>query len=268
MSSSLDHPDGPARRRGRHRRGAVAVAALTAWAVVLPAATGVGASEAAIGPGPVPVPTVAMPAEIETFSPWFPQVSCDPTIKPGVKAFSDLVLKTYKRGSDGGMTRSCNIGAESEHKEGRAWDWMLDPTNYTNVVTGARVLNWLLANDAAVARRVGIMYIIWNNRIWSTYRRDEGWRAYDGPDPHTSHIHFSFGWAGAMARTSWWTGKVSPLEYGPCIPVVGQLAKPYGSAINLKPCPPPKKKGSAPAKEPDPDSGKVTSSWFTPPPAP
>ena len=25
--------------------------------------------------------------------------------------------------------------------------------------------------------------------------------------PHTDHIHFSFSWDGAYARTSWWTGK-------------------------------------------------------------
>jgi hypothetical protein len=267
VSRSLDHPDGPARGRRPGRPGAIAVAALTAWTVLVQTGLGVGSSQAAIGPSPVPVPKVAMPAAVEVFSPYLGQVSCDPTIKPGVQAFSDLVLATWGRGSNGGMTRSCKVGGESEHKEGRAWDWMLDPTNYTNVVAGARVLNWLLANDATAARRLGIMYIIWNNRIWSTYRRDEGWRAYDGADPHTSHIHFSFGWAGAMQRTSWWTGKVAPLEYGPCIPVVGQLAKPYGSAINLKPCPPPKKKGTA-VPEPDPDTGKVTSSWFTPPPAP
>jgi hypothetical protein len=261
VSSSPVHPDGRARGRVRGLRG---VAAVAAFAVALPLGLGVGATEssAAIGPGPVPVPLVAMPAEVEAFSPWLPQVSCDPTTKPGVKAFSTLVLTTWGRGTNGGMTRSCSTGAASEHKEGRAWDWMLDPTNYTNVVAGARVLDWLLAGDAVVARRLGIMYIIWNNRIWSTYRRAEGWRAYDGPDPHTSHIHFSFGWAGAMQRTSWWTGAVAPIEYGPCIEVQGRLADPYGSAINLKPCPEPKATVSAAS------TGTGTSSWFTPPPAP
>ena len=36
------------------------------------------------------------------------------------------MLATYHRGSDGGIVRACAIGAPSEHKEGRAWDWMLD----------------------------------------------------------------------------------------------------------------------------------------------
>lgn len=33
-------------------------------------------------------------------------------------------------------------------------------------------------------------YVIWDRRIWS---RDADWRAapYDGPDPHTSHVHVS-----------------------------------------------------------------------------
>ena len=88
----------------------------------------------------------------------------------------------------------------------------------------------LLAGDAAGhpyanARRLGIMYIIWNNQIWGSYRAGEGWRAYGQcaahPEPgydascHRDHIHFSLSWAGAQGRTSFWTRSVAAPDYGP-----------------------------------------------------
>ncbi len=269
VSSSLDHPDGPIRPRRRlwpsRAKRAAAAAALTACAVALPPSLAIAASSSPIGLTPIPTSTVTLPVEIEAYSPWLPQVSCDPVIKPGVKLFTELMLSTYGRGTNGGVTRSCKSGSESEHKEGRAWDWMLDPTNYADVVAGQRAITWMLADDALIARRLGVMYIIWNHRIWSTYRRDEGWRPYSGADPHTSHIHTSFGWAGAMGRTSWWTGKASPVEYGPCITKAGEMAKPYGDTINTKKCPEPKKSSKSVSSR---STSATGGEWFVPPPAP
>lgn len=62
---------------------------------------------------------------------------------------------------------------------------------------------------------------------------------FPGPNPHLDHIHFSFSWAGAMKRTSWWTGQVAPEEYGPCWDGTDQPAPPYGNTVNLTPCPVP-----------------------------
>jgi hypothetical protein len=63
----------------------------------LPLALGTSAAHAAEAlhpdrselPGAAPVPTSAMtmPTGIEDLSPYMPQVSCDPHVKPGVKAF-------------------------------------------------------------------------------------------------------------------------------------------------------------------------------------
>ena len=58
-----------------------------------------------------------------------------------------------------------------------------------------------------MARRFGIMYIIWNHKMWRAYDPGRGWAPYSGVSPHTDHIHFSFTWDGAYGRTSWWTGK-------------------------------------------------------------
>lgn len=236
-------------------------------ALVLTAALDPGVGHAAIPPVTGPVPAAPLPVGVEAFSPYLPQVSCDPVAKPGVKAFASLALATWGRGRTAALARACTAGGGSEHMEGRAWDWGLDPTNYADVVAGSRAVSWLLANNAVNARRVGVMYVIWNKRIWSTYRRAEGWRPYTGADPHTSHIHISFSWAGAMKRTSWWTGTVAPIEYGPCILVAGDYAPPYGETINLKPCRPPgesSSNGTVTAQ----DTGTRPRIRFTPPPAP
>ncbi|HUR74282.1 MAG TPA: LysM peptidoglycan-binding domain-containing protein [Sporichthya sp.] len=221
------------------RRSATVVAGVVTGAITLPPMLGMNPAGAAIDPKPNPTPAVSLPAGAERFAPYVGQNSCDPVAKPGVVAFQELVLSYWGHGGTYGITRACNIGGQSEHKEGRAWDFRLDPDDYGDQVTGQRVVDWLLGRDAVNARRLGIMYIIWNERIWSAYQREDGWRPYHGPDNHTSHIHFSFSWAGAMKRTSWWTGNVAPTEYGPCQKYIGQKVPVYGTTINLSPCPRP-----------------------------
>lgn len=50
-----------------------------------------------------------------------------------------------------------------------------------------------LASYAAQnAEQHGISYVIWNRRIWSADRADEGWRTYNGSNPHIDHVHVSF----------------------------------------------------------------------------
>jgi LysM repeat protein len=222
------------------RRGVAVVAGVVTGAVTLPPMLGMSAAGAAIEPKPNPTAAVTLPTGVEAFSPYLGQVSCDPHAKPGVVAFSELVLSYWGHGGSYGITRACNVGAQSEHKEGRAWDFKLNSDDYADQVVGQRVIDWLLADDAVNARRLGIMYIIWNERIWATYQREDGWRPYHGPDNHTSHIHFSFSWAGAEKRTSWWTGTVAPIEYGPCQKYIGTAVPIYGNTINLAPCPKPK----------------------------
>ncbi len=196
---------------------------------------------AAAGSSVAPRPAVRLPAAAEALSSYLPQVSCDPAPKPGVSAFRALMLTTYHRGSDGGIARSCADGGPSEHKEGRAWDWMLDLRNPADRAAGTAAVTFLLSPGphgeiAWNARRMGVMYIIWNRHIWGSYQ--PGWRAYDGPNPHTDHIHFTFDWAGALKHTSWWTGRVAVPDFGPCQTMVGTLAPAY-RALNVTPCPAP-----------------------------
>jgi hypothetical protein len=149
------------------------------------------------------------------------QSKCDPTPKPGVLVFQALVLKAYPGTGAGSISRDCSSGGTSEHKEGRAWDWGVNVSVPSQKAAAEDLIDWLLAkdkfgNEHALARRVGIMYLIWNRRIWEPWG---GWETYcvskaagcvapgtksDVRNPHTDHVHFSFTWAGARKQTSFW----------------------------------------------------------------
>jgi hypothetical protein len=120
----------------------------------------------------VDVPALDEPA------PYQPQTTCSPRPKPGVVGFQRIVLASFPGTGSSGISRDCSIG-------GRRF---------------------------AMARRLGVMYIIHNRRIWGSYRATEGWRPYVGANPHTDHVHFSFSWAGARKQTSYWDG--TPVTYG------------------------------------------------------
>ncbi len=157
---------------------------------------------------------------IEDYAPYVGQSRCAPKPKPGVVAFRRIVLAAYPETRDITIGRNCDVGGRSEHKEGRAWDWGVDATRPRERRMANDLLDWLLAEDRygnrhALARRLGIMYIVWNRRIWSTWER--GWEVYctqrrrgcksesgSFVNPHTDHVHFSFGWPGARKRTTFW----------------------------------------------------------------
>lgn len=156
------------------------------------------------------------PGAVDDLAPYQPQVRCDPTSKPGVRGFRNIVLRTFPATRDLGIVRACSIGGRSEHKVGRAWDWGVRVSSRSEYAAARRVLTWLLSTDLygrryAMARRFGVMYIIYNRKIWASYRASEGWRRYVGTSEHTDHMHLSFSLAGAYMRTSYWDG--SPVHY-------------------------------------------------------
>lgn len=167
---------------------------------------------------------VRQPKAVDLASGYFPQVSCDPRALRGAVRFRDLVLRSYRIGRSGGITRSCSQGGGSEHKEGRSWDWMLDVRKPKEKAAAGDFLAWMTASNGLKARRLGVMYVIYNKRIWSAYRMREGWRKYTGSSSHQDHIHFSFSWAGGRGNTSFWTGKIGRVDYGRCSYFSGQPA--------------------------------------------
>jgi hypothetical protein len=153
--------------------------------------------------------------DIEGFARYEGQSTCDPTPKPGTLALRDVLLARYPSTKSLGVSRDCAIGGQSEHKEGRAFDWAADVNDATDVAAVNDFLTALFATDAeghkfALARRMGVMYVIWNHQIWGAYNAQQGWRPYDGANPHTDHVHISLSWAGGKGLTSFWSGVVVP----------------------------------------------------------
>lgn len=171
----------------------------------------------------------AQPDRIEAFADYEAQSLCTPSAKRGTERLARLLARKFGGGSIS-IPRGCAVGGTSEHKEGRALDWMVSVRAPAQRRRAEAFLEWLLApdaagNPAARARRLGVMYIGWDNRIWRSY--DQGsWGelhgclsqpkrrapAYDSTC-HRNHVHVSLSWDGATARTSYWTGRVLP---GPC----------------------------------------------------
>jgi hypothetical protein len=154
--------------------------------------------------------TPQFPREIEPYPAYDGQSTCSPAAKPGTIAFRDMIMDTYPGTANYGISRDCSIGGTSEHKEGRAWDWGVNANDPDDRRKVDNLMAWLFRTDRyghrhAMARRLGIMYIIWNRRIFRMYRPGEGWSPYSGSSAHTDHVHFSLTRAGGNKRTSFWT---------------------------------------------------------------
>ncbi|HEU5270125.1 MAG TPA: peptidoglycan-binding domain-containing protein [Jatrophihabitans sp.] len=186
---------------------------------------------------------------IEPMVPYVEQNSCQPGFRAGSAALARLLVRTYPNTSAGGP-RGCLAGSPSEHYDGRAVDWMNSVKNPVQAMQAASVIKFLLATDSygnkyAMARRMGIMYMIWDNHIWGMW--SGRWEDYNGctttPSPaldtacHRDHIHFSMSWDGALGYTSFWSRKVvTTPDYGPCRPRDLNWAADY-AVFRTVPCP-------------------------------
>ncbi len=186
----------PRARRGRATTVAAA-AALPALAVLQVAHAALPART--FGPG------------IEALAAYDGQDTCSPTAKAGATALRSLLVSSYAGTGDLGIVRDCATGGTSEHKEGRAFDWKVNAFNASQDAAAKNFFAAALATDQygnkyAIARRLGIMYMIYNKSIWSAYNADAGWRPYTGANPHTDHVHISLSRVGGDKGTSYWTG--------------------------------------------------------------
>ena len=216
----------------RHRAASCLLALVAVLAAFLVPASAVQAAPSTVTPG----------AAIEQLAPYQGQATCDPVARPGAVALRDLVLACYPGTASSGIVRACHVGATSEHKEGRAWDWRVSTANPAHVAQVDDLMTWLLApdehgNTAAMARRLGIMYMIWDSRVWKSYQASRGWQSYAGGSPHTDHVHFSLSWAGAYQKTSYWTGVVAPTMYAPAKPVTTTSPATPTATIGSEPAP-------------------------------
>lgn len=160
----------------------------------------------------VPRTPKALPSAVDDFAGYEGASTCA-DVQPGTAALRDLLLATYGAQTIGGH-RACPLASavNSEHHDGRALDWMLDAADPADAATAREFLDWLLADGAANARRLGVMYVIWDGQVWKSYRAAQGWQPYTGASPHTDHVHLSLSHRGGAGETSWWTGQVEPVD--------------------------------------------------------
>ncbi|WP_156384160.1 hypothetical protein [Marmoricola sp. Leaf446] len=199
------------------------LAALSAALLLVLAAPGAHADDPVPTPPPTP-PTTTTPAPVEPYARYEPQTTCSPTAKPGAVAAQRWAVATYG-GRAGGISRACG-GSLSEHKEGRAFDWTLDARKVADRARAQRYLTALFATGptgerAELARRMGVMYVIWNDRMYAAYRqfaptayvssscRGKPLTRCSATLRHRDHVHVSLSKAGGAGRTSWYVGRVA-----------------------------------------------------------
>ena len=112
-------------------------------------------------------------AAIEDFAHYQPEERCSPKAKPGAAYLSGWLVRKY--GGGRGRVGAACTSSISEHQEGRAVDWSNDATTKAGRKRVKAFLKDVLAEDhrerpAAKARRMGIMYIIWNDQMYAAWR--------------------------------------------------------------------------------------------------
>lgn len=160
-------------------------------------------------------------APVEPYASYEPATRCSPAAKPGTVVLARWTVGRYG-GRFGGISRPCG-GSRSEHHEGRAFDWSVDVRRWADRARVLRLLRALFATDAAgtpdaLARRMGIMYVIWNDRIWSAWdgfvarpylsSSCRSLRRCSRTLRHQDHLHISITRAAAAGRTSWFAGRL------------------------------------------------------------
>lgn len=171
-------------------------------------------------------PTPPFSAPIDRYASYQAETGCYATAQPGTVALQQLLDRTYGRQSIDYINRSCS-GSSSGHEEGRALDFGLDARSATEFADAKAFISWLLATDKygnkhAMARRLGIMYVQYHNRMWRAYNPPSGssWEEWPldtgngctsatySTSCHGDHLHISMSWDGALKRTSYFTGRV------------------------------------------------------------
>jgi hypothetical protein len=204
-------------------RVAVPLLAGTLLATASAVPTAISAEAAATAPVPAPR---SFGAVADAFAHYERENTCSPTQKPGAGALRRLLRRTYGSAISSSTVRPCTR-ADSGHEEGRAVDWMTNKSVPAQKAMATAFLSWLLARDSygnshAMARRLGIQYVIWNNRMWRAYDPGRGWAEYNNclheqkrgkaawaNACHRTHVHFSLSWDGAYKRTSYFSGYVA-----------------------------------------------------------
>ena len=123
---------------------------------------------------------------------------------PGTVAFRDFLLRRFEQIDSAGGFQCCrqntgNTDYLSVHSIGRAIDLMIPMVGGdADNTAGDEVANWLIMN----AQHIGVQQVIWDRASWRAARAaGEKMRPYEGPIPHTDHIHMELSVDAANGNT-------------------------------------------------------------------
>jgi hypothetical protein len=161
---------------------------------------------------------------VEDYASYDPQKKCTKKPRPGTVALGQWLVDTYG-GGGGAVNRPCSGSGTSEHKDGRAVDWTLNAADPADRKLAKEFLAAAFATDEAgnthaLARRMGIMYVIWNDHFYPAYDQFEkekylssGCRSRKKCSKtlrHRDHMHISLSKAGGKGLTSFYVDLVQP----------------------------------------------------------
>lgn len=114
---------------------------------------------------------------------------------PLMCATHKAVLEKFTPPKGAGCYRADGGWVVGQHPLGRACDYMMangQMPSAKNQALGQALADWLVAN----ADKLGVMYIIWRQEIWTTSKRGQGWvpmsdRGGDITQNHYDHVHLS-----------------------------------------------------------------------------
>ncbi|GAA0793591.1 coiled-coil domain-containing protein [Spirilliplanes yamanashiensis] len=114
----------------------------------------------------------------------------DPTTGGCVTARTLNALREAKKAGFNRFVGCHRTGGPFEHPKGRACDWSLRSRGFSAArnadekIYGNNLAAFLVRN----ADRLGILYVIWYEKIWFPAT---GWKSYGGPKDHKDHVHMS-----------------------------------------------------------------------------
>ena len=155
----------------------------------------------------------------EDYAPYQPQSTCRKSPRPGTVELAAWIDHRFSGGTATASMRPCDSGGTSEHKDGRAIDWPMNAGRKKDRREVGRFLDTLFADDAdgnadALARRMGVMYVIWSDHIYASYDEFDRRKYRSSSCPslkkcsatlrHRDHVHISLSKPGGRGVTSWY----------------------------------------------------------------
>ena len=163
---------------------------------------------------------VEFPGPVDEYASYQGESGCRDHPMKGTKQLAAWIDKKFSGGSANASMRACSSSV-SEHQDGRAIDWTMDAASQADRDEVDRFLGKLFQADAdgeehALARRMGVMYIIWNDHMYRAYGNPhfakDDYLSSSCPSRkkcsktlrHRDHVHLSLSKPGGRAETTWY----------------------------------------------------------------